>query len=64
MKEYVIAHKNELYGIVVTILWLVSEYLGQTEKFKASNVFQAIRNGISKLKAKHDGSGKVDGNVG
>lgn len=55
MKEFIIAHKNEVYGVVVTILFLVSEALGSSEKFKSSSVFQAIKAAIVKLYAKQKG---------
>jgi hypothetical protein len=54
MKAFIIAHKNEIYPMAVTVLFLVSEYLGTSEKFKSSSVFQAIRAGIAKLHAKQE----------
>ena len=54
MKEFLVSHKNEIYPVLVTILFLVSEYMGTSDKFKSSSLFQAIRAGVAKLHAKHN----------
>jgi hypothetical protein len=54
MKTFLIAHKNEIYPMIVTALFLVSEYLGSTDKFKSSSIFQAVRSAIAKLHEKQN----------
>ena len=38
--------------MVVSVLLLISEYLGETEKFKASSIIGAIKNVLKSLKEK------------
>ena len=53
MVEFISAHKEQLlmaWAIIATILFHLSEYLGMSEKYKASSVFAFLMDLMKKSK--------------